>query len=129
MTILFRPNISLEVHTNPHLLRFGPHKQSKVIVEIESQTGIYALSACAMNVNAKVSSFEPIPVNVQRQSLNISLNAFENIKRYDGATAIGTETLDMHVPDATSDNLAQGVSFKPFLGNEASRSIPENTSR
>ena len=78
------------------------------ILDIGAYRGIYALAAKAMNANAKVIAFEPVPRNYQWLVDNVQLNKFE----------IGTE------PIAVSDSTGTQVLFNTRRGAYSSLETP-----
>ncbi len=54
-------------------------KMSRVILDVGANSGVYSIIAGAVNLNAKVYSFEPNPVNFKRLVENVSLNSLKNV--------------------------------------------------
>lgn len=76
-------------------------KTSKVIFDVGSNTGIYALSAAAVNNSAKVYAFEPVESIFKLLTLNVSLNDFsiQCVKKalsYENGKASVYNTSDKH---------------------------------
>lgn len=65
-----------EPDTIPAFARFA--KTSARVLDVGAHTGIYTLYACALNPEAEVFSFEPLPQPYSRLVENSELNAFES---------------------------------------------------
>lgn len=100
---------SLEPGTIPIFYQLA--KKAEVILDIGSNTGLYALVACAANKNAKVLAFEPVPNIFQLLKRNIDINGFGEqcdlhqmaISDHNGIAEFSVLTHEVHnVPTSSS---------------------------
>jgi len=81
-------------------------KKAKVILDIGANTGIYALTAKAVNPQAQVYAFEPLNQMYKKLTANVTLNNYdivcmEKAVSDKNGTAIIYETGDDHVVEAS----------------------------
>ncbi len=81
-------------------------EESKVIVDIGANTGVYALVAKALNQDAKVFAFEPVKRVYEKLMANIELNnydilAYEKAASNSDGTAIIYDTNEEHTLSVT----------------------------
>lgn len=77
-------------------------KQSKVIVDVGANVGVYTLIACAVNQQARVYAFEPVPHIYEHLTNNVHLNQWQNrciLK--DIAVSNQSGMAQFHVPHGT----------------------------
>lgn len=77
-------------------------KQSRVIVDVGANVGVYTLIACAVNQQARVYAFEPVPQIYQRLANNVHLNQWQNrCTLKDIAVSNQSGRAQFHVPHGT----------------------------
>ena len=73
-------------------------KNSKHMVDVGANTGIFSIYAASLNSGLDVISFEPHPSNFKRLLINVLLNNLDNIKAYDNALGPEDSQIEFTVP-------------------------------
>jgi FkbM family methyltransferase len=91
----------------PPFARFARH--SPRVLDVGAHTGIYTLYACAVNPNAEVYSFEPLPWPHTRLLENCKLNGFDSrCRAFHAAVSDTAGRASFHVAeDPTMSRLVQ----------------------
>ncbi len=94
-----------EPDTIPAFARFA--KTSARVLDVGAHTGVYTLYTCALNPEAEVFSFEPLPQPYSRLVENCELNAFESrCKTFQAAASDGAGHARFHIAeDATMSRI------------------------
>ncbi len=87
-----------EPDTIPAFARFA--KTCARVLDVGAYTGVYTLYTCALNPEAEVFSFEPLPQPFSRLVENCELNAFESrCKTFQAAASDGAGPARFHVAE------------------------------
>ena len=95
-------------------------KNSKVIVDVGANSGIYTLLAAAENTASAILSFEPSRITYERLLKNIEYNGFRNVSTMNVAVSNknGTATLyDVIDPNQTSASLEMEMAHQTHSSN------------
>jgi FkbM family methyltransferase len=91
-------------------------KKSKIILDIGSNTGVYAIIAAKLNPNARVIAFEPVKRTFSVLEKNIEINELTNINAY--LSAVSNTNGKTLIYDVTSDSQYSASLNKDMLKNE-----------
>jgi FkbM family methyltransferase len=95
--LFWRGITAWEQETVPVFYRYA--RQSRSIIDIGGNTGIYSLIACAANPSARVRCFEPVPQLIDIIRKNIQLNGWESrCELYGQAVSDQLGSVKFHVP-------------------------------
>jgi FkbM family methyltransferase len=92
-------------------------KESKTIVDIGSNTGVYSVLSSKASPSSNIYAVEPYPANIKRFNKNLELNNIQNVKLFPVALGEEIGSIKMTVPesdritDASSVNseFSQGI--------------------
>lgn len=73
-------------------------KQSRLLLDVGANTGIFSIYAASANPRLRVLSFEPHPSNLNRLTKNISINGIDNIRIYANAVGSNNSEIELTVP-------------------------------
>lgn len=74
-------------------------KSARTVIDVGANTGVYSLLACAVNSEAKVLAFEPVPRIYERLCRNVELNNFTSrCKVTNAAVSDYAGSAKFHVP-------------------------------
>lgn len=84
-------------------------KQSRQIVDVGANTGLFSLLAAASGPTVQVHAFEPFPQAAQRLSVNLEANGYRNVKLVNAALSREPGVLPLYYNAAL--RLTQGASL------------------
>lgn len=94
-------------------------KSARGILDIGSNTGLYALLALAANPEVKVLAWEPVPSIAEKLRINIKLNGFQNrCEAFEVAVGSSGGEADFYISDNTT-MASFHESFATFRGYSA----------
>lgn len=91
----------------PQFARFA--KAARRVLDVGAHTGVYSLFACALNSEAEVFSFEPLPFGYSAIRMSLQLNEFDNrCKSFQTAISDTNGTAHFRIAeDATMSSLVE----------------------
>ena len=102
-------------------------RTESVIFDIGANTGLYSLSSASIHDQARIFSFEPNPVNLNRLRYNIQLNPFTNLEVAPFAVGDQSTEIEFHVlkDDKLSDtsSAVKDFSHSSYRGEKEWKSI------
>jgi FkbM family methyltransferase len=94
---------------------------ARCVLDVGANTGVYSLLSAAIRPRAQVFAFEPHPVNFDRLTTNLSLNAATNVEAVPQAVGDHSGTIEFTIPADDQISLVASA-VRPFA--EAHFGIP-----
>lgn len=85
-------------------------KQSREIVDVGANTGLFSLLAAAVHPDARIHAFEPFPQAARRMQANLQANGFANVRLVTTALSAEPGILPLYFDDAL--RLTQGATLR-----------------